>query len=193
MIFCATFSVYRGFPIGRDRSRKIIIFPKREIRPGNCRLRKQEKSRNVRVKFCSWIELKERKQRDGDRDKINEKKKRRKMEKIFPSCVHVRFERGRIQHSRVPFSSGVALRCHTFSTLDAETYTFAPVHIVVCLQRLRERKQPRGWSLEKKTRQRLLLFSNGFIPRCLTYSSTSSRGLVSVAWHRFLFSSIFLL
>lgn len=54
------------------------------------------------------------------------------MEKIFPSCVHVRFERGRIQHSRVPFSSGVALRCHTFSTLDAETYTFAPVHIVVC-------------------------------------------------------------
>lgn len=66
------------------------------------------------------------------------------MEKIFPSCVHVRFERGRIQHSRVPFSSGVTLRCHTFSTLDAETYTFAPVHIVVCLQRLRERKQPRG-------------------------------------------------
>lgn len=84
MIFCATFSVYRGFPIGRDRSRKIIIFPKREIRPGNCRLRKQEKSRNVRVKFCSWIELKERKQGDGDRDKINEKKKGERWKKFFP-------------------------------------------------------------------------------------------------------------
>lgn len=72
------------------------------------------------------------------------KKKGKKWKKFFPSCAHVRFERGRIQHSRVPFSSGVALRCHTFPTLDVETYTFAPVHIVVCLQRSRERKQPRG-------------------------------------------------
>ena len=86
--------------------------------------------------------------------KLMKKKKGKKWKKFFPSCAHVRFERGRIQHSRVPFSSGVALRCHTFPTLDVETYTFAPVHIVVCLQRSRERKQPRGWSLEKKKKKK---------------------------------------
>lgn len=101
------------------------------------------------------------------------------MEKIFPSCVHVRFERGRIQHSRVPFSSGVALRCHTFSTLDAETYTFAPVHIVVCLQRLRERKQPRGWSLEKKNAPAVAFIFQRF------YSTLSYLFFDIVAWAGF--------
>ena len=108
--------------------------------------RKNRRWKNV--KFCSWIELKEReKQREKEVEmetKLMKKKKGKKWKKFFPSCAHVRFERGRIQHSRVPFSSGVALRCHTFPTLDVETYTFAPVHIVVCLQRSRERKQPRG-------------------------------------------------
>ena len=147
--------VYRGFPIGDWKGEagreKLLFFRNGRFRPGNCRSREQEKSQveKCEVLFVDRIKGKGEAEREREREvemetKLMKKKKGKKWKKFFPSCAHVRFERGRIQHSRVPFSSGVALRCHTFPTLDVETYTFAPVHIVVCLQRSRERKQPRG-------------------------------------------------
>ena len=83
--------MYRGFPIGDWKGggpvAKNYYFSETGDSGREIVDRANRKNRRWKnVKFCSWIELKERekqRERDRDGDKINEKKKGKKMEKIF--------------------------------------------------------------------------------------------------------------
>ena len=99
------------------------------------------------------------------------------------------------------FSSVVALRCHSFSrsprAVKKKNCTRTPLHIVAtaclpawCARENSLQLQPR----KKRTARRCFLFSTGFIPRCLTYSSTLPRlaACCSVTPISFFLSFVFL-